>query len=68
MGRPPTKPGKLKDGFYIEVFNKGSQSGIKIRRDNKEQALQAMEDYKKTKDVVYLGEIKNGKWLESDKK
>jgi len=68
MGRPPTKPGKLKDGFYVEVANKGSQSGIKIRRDNKEQAMQAMEDYKNTKSVTYLGEIKNGKWLDNPKK
>jgi len=37
MGRPPTRPAKLKDGFYIEVHNKWSNSGIKIRRETKEE-------------------------------
>ena len=60
MGRPPTKPGKLKDGFYIEVRNKGSKSGVKIRRDTKESMLDAAKDYEKTKDVVMMGEFKNG--------
>ena len=60
MGRPPTKPGKLKDGFYIEVRNKGSKSGVKIRRDTKESMLEAAKDYEKTKDVVMMGEFKNG--------
>ena len=30
MGRPPTKPKKLRDGFYIEVRNRGANSGIKL--------------------------------------
>lgn len=60
MGRPPTKPGKLKDGFYIEVRNKGSKSGVKIRRDTNESMLDAAKDYEKTKDVVMMGEFKNG--------
>ncbi|HHZ66169.1 MAG TPA: hypothetical protein EYN38_03405 [Flavobacteriales bacterium] len=60
MGRPPTKPGKLKDGFYIEVRNKGSKSGVKIRRDTMESMLEAAKDYEKTKDVVMMGEFKNG--------
>ena len=33
MGRPATKPTKLKDGFYLEIRNKGSKSGIKIMRE-----------------------------------
>jgi len=37
MGRPPTRPKKLKDGFYIEIRNKGSKTGIKIRRDTKKR-------------------------------
>ena len=44
MGRPATKPARLKDGFYIEVKNQGS-GGILIRRDTKEQMLLAAEDY-----------------------
>lgn len=64
MGRPPTKPARLRDGFYIEVRNSGSQ-GIRIRRDTREQMLLAAEDYARTKDVVILGEMKDDKWIDS---
>lgn len=65
MGRPPTKPIKLKDGFYIEVRNKGAKTGgIKIRRETKAQLEQTIKDYQRTKDVVVLGESKNGKWID----
>lgn len=63
MGRPPTKPARLRDGFYIEVRNSGSQ-GIRIRRDTREQMLLAAEDYKRTKDVIILGEMKDDKWID----
>ncbi len=63
MGRPPTKPARLKDGFYIEVKNSGS-GGIRIRRDTREQMLIAADEYKRTKEVIVLGEIKNDKWLD----
>lgn len=64
MGRPPTRPAKLKDGFYIEVRNEGSRAnGIKIRRETKEEMLLAIENYKRIKDVTVLGELKNDKWL-----
>jgi hypothetical protein len=62
MGRPPTKPARLRDGFYIEVKNSGS-GGIRIRRDTKEQMLIAAEDYGKSKQVTILGEIRNDKWI-----
>jgi hypothetical protein len=62
MGRPPTRPARLKDGFYIEVRNVG-QSGIRLRRDTKEQMLLAAEEYAKTKEVVILGEVKNDKFV-----
>ncbi len=61
MGRPATKPTKLKDGFYIEVRNKGERSGIKLRRDTKEAMLLAIKEYERVKDVTVLGEAKNGK-------
>jgi len=47
MGRPPTRPAKLKDGFYIEVRNKGSKSGVKMRRDSLEEMKQMIEKYEK---------------------
>jgi len=67
MGRPPTRPAKLRDGFYIEVRNKGARSGIKIRRDNRQDMLEAVEEYKNIKDIVILGESKNDKWVEKPK-
>lgn len=66
MGRPATKPTKLKDGFYIEVRNKGSKTGIKIRRDSKQEMLTAIKDYERVKDVIVLGECINGKLKEVD--
>lgn len=66
MGRPPTRPAKLKDGFYIELRNEGSRAnGIKIRRDTKEEMMTAVENYKHLKDITILGEYKNDKWVDS---
>jgi hypothetical protein len=62
MGRPATKPAKLKDGFYIEVKNQGS-SGVLVRRDTKEQMLMAATDYARTKVVNVLGEMRSEKWI-----
>lgn len=67
MGRPATKPARLKDGFYIEVKNQGS-GGILIRRDTEDQMLLAAEDYSRMKEVTILGEMKNDKWVNSPKK
>ena len=64
MGRPPTRPARLKDGFYIEVKSQGSSS-ILVRRDTKEQMLMAAEDYARTKEVTIRGEMRNDKWIES---
>ncbi len=63
MGRPATKPARLRDGFYIEVKNSGS-NGIRIRRDTREQMMIAAEEYKRSKEVVILGELKNDKWMD----
>lgn len=66
MGRPPTRPTRLKDGFYIEVRSKGASSGVKIRSDNKEDMLALAAEYRKSKDVVILGEHKKDKWMSED--
>ena len=63
MGRPPTKPKELRDGYYIEVRNRGSNTGIKIRRDTEEEMQQAIMDYERIKTVIVLGESKGGKWV-----
>jgi len=67
MGRPATRPGKLKDGFYIEIINKGAKKGIKIFRDTERLMLLAIEEYRKTKDIVVLGESVNNKFISKSK-
>ena len=62
MGRPATKPAKLRDGFYIQVKNQGG-TGVLVRRDTREQMVLAAEDYSRTKQVNILGEMKNDKWI-----
>ena len=67
-GRPSTKPPKLRDGFYIELKTQGSSGSIKIIRKSMEEVNQAMEQYSKNKLVKYLGQVKNGQWLDGDNK
>lgn len=63
MGRPSTREKKLKDGFYIEVRNKGSKTGIKLRRETLEEMEETILEYSRSKDIVVLGESINGKWV-----
>ena len=67
MGRPPTKPKKLKDGYYIEVRNKRAASGVKVRRDTRAQMELAIKEYERTKVIIVIGEIKNGKPIDKKK-
>tara|TARA_B110000046_G_scaffold136959_1_gene143200 strand:- start:222 stop:458 length:237 start_codon:yes stop_codon:yes gene_type:complete len=67
-GRPPTKPSELKDGFYLELRNKGSNSAVKIRRENMEEVEKTIKQYEKVKIVNYLGEVKSGRWLDGKNK
>ena len=64
MGRPPTRPKGLKDGFYIEVKNKRAGSTVRLRSESKAEMLQSIENYKLTKEITVLGEHKNGEWVE----
>jgi hypothetical protein len=61
MGRPATKPTKLRDGYYLEVRNKNQKSGIKLFRNTKRELLLAIEEYRQSKDVIVLGKSRNGK-------
>ncbi len=65
MGRPPVLPKKKKDGFWLDIRNKGANSGVIIIRDSYEAMMQAARQYQITKDVIILGEHKNGKKVES---
>lgn len=68
MGRPSTKPKKLKDGFYLEVKNQGAKSGIKIRRDTYEEMMQAKKSFERTKEVKVLGEVVDDTFVDEKKK
>jgi hypothetical protein len=65
MGRPPVLPKKKKDGFWLDIRNKGANSGVIIIRDTYEAMMQAARQYQITKDVIILGEHRNGKKVES---
>lgn len=67
MGRPSTKPKKLKDGFYLEVKNQGAKSGIKIRRDTYEEMMQAKKSFERTKEVKVLGEVVDDTFVDEKK-
>jgi hypothetical protein len=68
MGRPPILPKKKKDGFYLELRNKGAKAGIIVIRDTHEAMMQAAKQYENTKDVIILGEHKSGKKVDDGKK
>jgi len=68
MGRPQIKPKEFRNGFYLEVCNRGSRTGIKIVRETLEEMMNAIKEYEKQKDIYILGEFKNGKWLSESKK
>ena len=63
MGRPSTKPKKLKDGYYIEVRNKNDKTGIKIRRDSLNELKNAIKRYRVFKEVEILGQVRKGKLI-----
>jgi hypothetical protein len=64
MGRPATKPSRLRNGFYLEVKIPGG-SAILLRRDTREQMIVAAEDYSRTKNVTIKGEMKDDKWIDA---
>jgi hypothetical protein len=67
MGRPPVLPKKKKDGFWLEVRNKGAKTGMILIRDSHDAMMQAAKQYQNTKDVIILGEHRNGKKVEEAK-
>jgi hypothetical protein len=63
MGRPATAEIKLKDGFYIEVCHKGVKKGVKIWSQSLATMKEAARNYSMGRDVIVLGEYKNGRPL-----
>lgn len=59
-GRPSEAAIKLKNGFYFEVCTKGMKKGMKIRSEDQKSMEQAADGYARYKDVIILGEYKDG--------
>lgn len=67
-GRPATKPAELREGYYLELRTKGSNTAVKIRRETKAELDHAIEQYGKSKTVTYLGQVKDGRWVDGKNK
>ena len=64
FGRPPLIEHILRNGFYIEVRNKGSkEKGVRIRSADKIAMKDSAKLYARSKDVIILGEYKDEKWI-----
>lgn len=59
-GRPGVSQLQLKNGFYIEVCNKGIKRGMKIRSESQKAMENAANLYAGYKEVIILGEYRNG--------
>ena len=59
-GRPKVHPLLLKNGFYIEVCDKGMKRGMKIRSENQISMENAASLYAGYKEVIILGEYRDG--------
>jgi hypothetical protein len=59
-GRPPLTPVQLKNGFYIEVCDKGSKKGMKIWNATEKAMHDAAHLYAGYKHVIVLGEYTAG--------
>ncbi|HEY0732712.1 MAG TPA: hypothetical protein VGD33_09875 [Chitinophagaceae bacterium] len=55
-----TGPVQFKDGFYIEVCNKGVKTGVKIRSESQQIMEAAASKYSSYKEVIILGEYRDG--------
>jgi hypothetical protein len=59
-GRPRVTPVQLKDGYYIEVCDKGSKKGVIIWSETKKAMEATASLYTRYKEVIILGAYKNG--------
>ena len=59
-GRPGVNQLQLKNGFYIEVCEKGIKRGVKIRSESQKAMENAALLYAGYKEVIILGEYRNG--------
>jgi hypothetical protein len=65
-GRPPLTPVQLKNGFYIEVCDKGAKKGMKIWNATEKAMQDAARLYAGYKTVLVLGEYKEGSFAKEN--
>ena len=59
------KRGPYKDGYYIEIHQRSNSEPVLVYRESEMEILQAMRVYQMNKHVKYLGEVKEGKLVQS---
>jgi hypothetical protein len=59
-GRSRARQVQLRNGFYIEICSKGQKKGVKIRSANKTEMEDTASMYRGYKDVIILGEYRDG--------
>lgn len=67
-GRPSLSPVQLKDGFYIEVCDKGASKGMKIWNATEKAMLDAAQLYSGHKTVNVLGRYTEGAFKDAPQK
>lgn len=67
-GRPSLAPVQLKEGFYIEVCDKGAHKGMKIWNATEKAMLDAASLYSGHKTVVVLGRYAEGAFKDAPQK
>ncbi len=58
----------LKDGYYIEILPKFGGQSVMVRRESEEEVKKLMVQYQKSKNVNYIGEVKDGKPTDPSKR
>jgi hypothetical protein len=69
VGRPSTKPARLKNGFYVSVKNKGMSNAVMMYSPTRDGMTIIAQRYSifPDKEVTIMGEHKNDEWVSSSR-
>ncbi|MBL7942956.1 MAG: hypothetical protein JNM00_09330, partial [Flavobacteriales bacterium] len=69
VGRPSTKPARLKNGFYVSVKNKGMSNAVMMYSPTRDGMMIIAQRYSifPDKEVTIMGEHKNDEWVSSSR-
>lgn len=69
VGRPSTKPARLKNGFYVSVKNKGMSNAVMMYSPTRDGMIVLAQRYSifPDKEVTIMGEHKNDEWVSSSR-